>query len=204
MSYPATPPITSPVSEDHTFNHLRERYKGCHACGTYSTPLCKIYQLIKGRRGPFGLKTLCNSCGLRYSQGKYFLVKSHTALAAAGFAGEMINKSVKVHQRMYIKDEDEPNVILRKQFSPKGNILGQTLLLNKSGKRLFQEEQSQSKKRLTKEKRIELLLQELEEEDDVEDREIMIDFLNSVHKRRSGPSVSQSDNGSSARSNHDK
>jgi hypothetical protein len=201
--YPATPPLTSPVSQDQTFSQLRARFKGCHACGTFSTPLCKVKILYIGRRGPFGLKTLCNSCGLKYAQGRALLVKPHTALAAAGFEGEMIDKSVKVHQRMYIKNADEPNVILRKQFSPKGNILGQTLILNKSARQLFPETKPPSKKRLTKEKRLELLLKESDEE--VDDHEIMSDFLKSVHKRREmlGKLPSISDNGSS-RSNHEK
>jgi hypothetical protein len=195
--YPSTPPLTSPLSQDQAFAQLKERFKGCHACGTFSTPLCKLLILIKGRRGPFGLKTLCNTCGLRYAQGRSFLVKPATALAAAGFEGETIDKSVKIHQRMYIKDEDEPHVILRKQFSPKGNILGQTLLLNKSARQLFPEKPP-SKKRLTKEKRLELLLKESDEEV-MDDHDIMSNFLRSVHKRREMISkpLSTSDSGSS-------
>ena len=156
------------------------------------------YFLISGRRGPFGLKTLCNSCGLKYSQGKSFLVRFNTALAAAGFDGEMINKSVKVHQRMYIKDEDEPNVILRKQFSPRGNVLGQTLLLNKTAKQLFPAKRFFDKNRLTMEKRLNLLLEEDSEEETLDDHGILDEFVKSVHKRRSksGPSSRRSDNGS--------
>ena len=83
---------------------------------------------------------------------------------------------------MYIKDDDQPNIILKKQFSPKGNILGQSLMMHKSAKRLFPE-RSMSK-RLTKEKRLRLLLNESDSEEIVNDEEIMNEFIKSVHIRR--------------------
>ncbi|KAG8050626.1 hypothetical protein GUJ93_ZPchr0009g1898 [Zizania palustris] len=58
----ASPPSPAPVPPRKTKLRKKKRMKSCVHCGSSETP--------QWREGPMGRGTLCNACGLRFSQGR--------------------------------------------------------------------------------------------------------------------------------------
>ena len=67
--------------------------KKCEACNATSTP--------QWRRGPSGSRTLCNACGVKYSQGRPLIMKT------------MSSDSQSIIEKIYYKNHSEPEIIIR-------------------------------------------------------------------------------------------
>ena len=103
--------------------------KKCEACSATSTP--------QWRRGPSGARTLCNACGVKYSQGRPLLIQSGPRFQQQQ---ELQQQQSHVRQeqdvsrpataaKVYYKSTDSPNVIQKVLETRSGTIVGNAQVL---------------------------------------------------------------------------
>ena len=110
---PSTSPNTQDIPESSVTGSASASVKHCEACHVTQTP--------QWRRGPGGSRTLCNACGVKYSQGRPLIIKSNSALAK--------RESHDAVETVYYKNVHEPNVIHRQSSSPDGMPVGEAEIM---------------------------------------------------------------------------
>lgn len=121
------PIIPTPVQV--TSSKAKKTGKKCEACSATSTP--------QWRRGPSGARTLCNACGVKYSQGRPLLIHSGPRFQQQQ---ELQQQESQVRQeedvsrpitaaKVYYKSTDTPNVIQKVLETRSGNRVGTAQVL---------------------------------------------------------------------------
>lgn len=177
---PAQDPMTLKQSELE--NKKTRTIKACEACQVTSTP--------QWRRGPSGARTLCNACGVKYSQGRPLVLKQKSACKKD--ESMIKDDSLAVQDKIYYKNTLESNVI-RRQASLNGQPLGsQEIMIHKPAElpALLEPVDSRKRKRqqlLPQPSHDELMAIDLEASDFDSDSEeaLLSNFLAAVHAHQS-------------------
>ena len=143
--------------------------KRCEACGVTSTP--------QWRRGPSGVKTLCNACGVKYSQGRPLIMRNQTARVVDP------DPSIGTQGSIYYKDSFEPNTLIKTELNQEGKMIAEPqVLITKP----VIDPKRRKKTRLpqpTQDQLLAIPLDEREMDSDQESVQIVKTFLHSVHQR---------------------